>query len=346
MNDVEHTQNIENTEMGENIDPDLKVYPVRTQLFGALSLLLFVFAGSYMPELLNKLTPPATNASDTVYLTIKREEFETKKAKADAFEELSITAKSAYVWDIRSQRALYNKNADEQLPLASITKLMTALVAYELLDTESDIDITIDAIRQEGESGFSDGETFSLRDLTDLTLVTSSNDGAYALAAAAGEALTDGSNTAQTFVEAMNIRAEEIGLSQTYFKNPTGLDVSETIAGAYGSARDIAFLMEYIVTQYPEVLELTTEDLTEIANNGGERHLAQNTNHTVIDIPGIIGSKTGYTTLAGGNLIVAFDAGLNSPIVISVLGSTRSGRFRDTLSLVEATREYISPDSN
>lgn len=334
MDNVEQTQNAGH----RNIDPETNRMPIAQQLIAALSFLVLVFGASYIPDLLATLAPEPDAPEDTETTRVPADR--TGDA-TDPFEELSVTAASAYVWDVQAQRALYHKNADAQRPLASITKLMTALVAYELLENDAPVNITIDAIRQEGQSGFSDGEQFSARDLSDLTLISSSNDGAYALAAAAGTALNTHA-APQSFVEAMNVRAEEIGLSQTHFSNPTGLDVSETEAGAYGSARDVAFLMEYIITEYPEVLELTRENSTEVYNGAGDYHLAENTNTSVTDIAGLIGSKTGYTTLAGGNLVVGFDAGLNRPIIVSVLGSTRSGRFRDAVALVDATRQYFS----
>ena len=69
---------------------------------------------------------------------------------------------------------------------------------------------------------------------------------------------------------------------------------------------------------------------------------AVNTNERIADIPGLIGSKTGFTRLAGGNLVIAYDAGLNRPIVIAVLGSTRKGRFSDVTTLINATAHVLT----
>ena len=100
--------------------------------------------------------------------------------------------------------------------------------------------------------------------------------------------------------------------------------------------------MSYIVEHYPEILAGTTQTTTRFYNQNGDYHNAQNTNSTVNRIPGLIGSKTGYTTLAGGNLVIAFDVGLNHPIVIAVLGSTRDGRFEDVLKLTKATQALFT----
>jgi len=315
--------------------------PVIQQLSIALGILLLIFGTTYIGEVISFFNKPGQENAQ-VAETDNSQVLTKELTAAEVFENVTVEAISAYVWDVRMQRALFNKNADEQLPLASIAKLMTALVAYELIDDEAVISITIDAIRQDGDSGLLDGESFSLRNLTDLTLITSSNDGAYALATAAGSVLTRDGDLAKVFVDAMNIRAEEIGLSQTYFHNPTGLDISETEGGAYGSARDVAFLMEYIITNYPDILELTNEDLTSIKNDAGAAHTAKNTNVGVLDIGGLIASKTGYTDLAGGNLVIVYSAGLNRPIIISILGSSLKERANDVSILVEKATQLVS----
>ncbi len=155
-----------------------------------------------------------------------------------------------------------------------------------------------------------------------------------------GDLLGSGEETAQ-FVAAMNIRAEELSLHSLSFHNPTGLDRSSTQAGAYGSARDVSFLMEYILEQYPDLLISTTRPSDRIFNTSGAYHDAENTNAIVSEIPNLLGSKTGYTELAGGNLTVAFDAGYNRPIIVTVLGSTRSGRFSDVTTLIEAATRIV-----
>jgi D-alanyl-D-alanine carboxypeptidase len=308
--------------------------PVRRQLTIALALLAMLFGSTYIPGLWHRSAPgsevPAPADTST-----------SLSNGDDPFAKVKIGAKSAYVWDVNAQRALYNKNADEQLPLASVAKLMTTLVAYELLGTHSDVGIPMIAIKQEGDSGLLDTERFSARNLTDFTLVSSSNDGAFALAAA-GENLLADTTGSYTFLDAMNMRADELGLSQTYFENPTGLDLTETKSGAYGSARDVAYLMEYLVTTHPDILEMTRDPQTNVADDAGLTHAADNTNEVVEKIPGLIASKTGYTTLAGGNLVVAFDAGLNHPVIVAVLGSSSSGRFADTLTLVNAARAALA----
>ena len=88
-------------------------------------------------------------------------------------------------------------------------------------------------------------------------------------------------------------------------------------------------LLEYIYLNYPEVLRPTVSLSTRLYNQNGDYHEADNTNQVLLDIPNLLGSKTGYTDLAGGNLTIIFDAGFNRPIIVTVLGSTHSERFSD-----------------
>lgn len=267
---------------------------------------------------------------------------------ANPFETVEIVGKAAIVYDLSSDAELFRINSTEPMPLASLTKLMTGLVASEALDEADSIAITEDAIETEGDSGLFASETWNWRDLLSFTMMTSSNDGADALAAAAGARIASTLTTTDpeyrkvdAFVSHMNTRAQELELTDTFFRNPTGLDEGYTRGGADGSARDVARLVGYIWEHAPHVLDYTTVQTAQFASADGFTHRATNTNEYVYDIPGLLGSKTGYTDLAGGNLAIVFDAGLNHPIAVVVLGSTTEGRFSDVQELVDATYQYM-----
>jgi len=265
-----------------------------------------------------------------------------KKGMADAealsaFQRVTIEAKSAIVWDVINNREIFSKNPDEPLPLASLTKIMTAIITNEKLEDDQKVKITGKDLEPEGDSELMVGDTWRAGDLRDFTLLTSSNDGAFALAAVA-EA-SEG-NIESQFIKEMNDAANQIGLSNSKFFNEHGLDREVDRGGAYGSAHDMAILFEYALKNYPEILEATRYKNLEFASVE-KKYSAENTNVLVDKIPNIIASKTGFTDLAGGNLIIAFDAGLNRPIIISVLGSSEEGRFSDMLQLVEATMRQI-----
>jgi D-alanyl-D-alanine carboxypeptidase (penicillin-binding protein 5/6) len=321
----------------EENEPARSTVPVGSQLLIAVCILSALFGVSYLPWLNTRSEAPHTLEQalrDKVEHTIE------ERATATSVPEPKVEATAAFIWDIRHQRALFNKNASAQLPLASLTKLMTSLVALETLGEDAKVPMTLEAIYQDGPSDFADGELFEAKALSDFSLVSSSNDGAYALAAAAGAVLSGGAGSTSAFVTAMNKRAEELGLTQTYFANPTGLDESSSESGSYGSARDMAFLMEYLIKKRPEIVLGSTKKYTKVT--GVAPHTATNTNDIVDRIPGLLATKTGYTDLAGGNLAIAFDAGLDRPIALVVLGSSREGRFRDMRTLIAYTQEKIT----
>jgi D-alanyl-D-alanine carboxypeptidase (penicillin-binding protein 5/6) len=217
---------------------------------------------------------------------------------------------------------------------------MTALLAYELIEQDKPATVSINAIRQEGSYGLSAGEQFNIQQLTQLALIESSNDAAYELAASVGGILGERDGVSQ-FVTGMNIRAAELGLQSLDFKNMTGLDISANQPGAAGNAKDVSFLMEYILTNYPEILTPTQKSNARVYNSTGQYHDVENTNDIVNRIPNVLGSKTGFTDLAGGNLTIAFDIGLNRPIIVTVLGSSREERFSDVLTLIAAVQNSI-----
>lgn len=300
-----------------------------------LGVLLFILLGLFGSTLLPKNKVASTETVDLNSVEVTRPAVEV-----ETLGDVSVRAKGAYVWDIKAQKALYNKNASDSLPLASITKLMTTMLAYELLSNETEGTITAGALMQDGSTGFSEGEHLSLKNLSRLALISSSNDAAFALATNVGAFLGDKNPSAQ-FVAGMNVRADELGLKTLEFKNPTGLDLNLTEPGATGSAEDVSLLMEYILKHYPEVLEPTQDSAARVYNTAGDFHDVENTNEALYAIPNILASKTGYTDLAGGNLTIAFDAGFDRPIIITVLGSTREERFSDVLRLIRATKEAL-----
>ncbi len=268
----------------------------------------------------------------------------TKVVEDSPFDKIKLTAKAAYVYDSRTGEVLFAKNETKRMPLASLTKVMTALVALESANPNTRILITQNSLSPEGDSGLYVGETWSLKDLLDFSLTSSSNDGVHAVALALG-ALNKSNPTAEEatsdFIVSMNKKAGELEMNNTYYFNETGLDQTDRKGGAYGSAEDMAKLFEYILKNHPEILEATTSDQIKVLSLDNYSHTAKNTDEIVDSIPGIKASKTGFTDIAGGNLVIAFDPELGRPIIISVLGSTQDGRFNDMLNLVKASIKTI-----
>jgi len=215
-------------------------------------------------------------------------------AKENPFNELNLEARAVYVFDLAGNKPLFGLNENTQLPLASLTKIMTVVVAKEI------------AIKD-------------ISELADSALMQSSNESASALASMDND-----------FINLMNQRAKELNLNQTYFLNETGLDISENLSGGYGSAKDIAKLIIYALRNNPHLFETTTTNSP------------VNTNPYATTTTELIASKTGWTDLAGGNLAVVFDAGLDHPIIAVVLGSSKEERFTDMQKLIETTFKFLS----
>jgi len=272
----------------------------------------------------------------------EKEPDRTEVVKSTAFKNISLKARAVYVYDLSTKKIIFEKNSTEQLPLASLTKLMMAVVANDMAEKDSRVTIRKEFLTEDGDSGLAVGETWKLKDLLDFSLVVSSNDGSRALASVIGSVTnnnTDFDNGQKDFISRMNDKANSLGLSRMYFVNTTGLDVG-TVSGGYATAQDVGTLLSYIISKKPTLLEATTYKKT-VFYSTTEKHTAKNTNSVMGEIPGLIASKTGYTDLAGGNLAIAFDPSIGEPIVIVVLGSTQEGRFEDVSKLVQASIKYV-----
>jgi D-alanyl-D-alanine carboxypeptidase len=259
----------------------------------------------------------------------------TNNATSTPFVGIELEARAAIVWDVERAEPIFVKNEGEVLPLASLTKVMTAIVASEAMPRGPVITIAREALGGEGDQGLMPGERWLVEDLIDFTLISSSNDGALALA---GAAASDSS----AFVRSMNSKAGELTRDGMFFLNPTGLDTTGYVSGGYGSAHDMAALFSYSIKTAPEIFESTTQSEKTFHSVDGISHYAPNTNTITERIPWLMASKTGFTDLAGGNLAIAMDAGLGRPVVIVVLGSTQSGRFRDVEKLIPPTFAHMS----
>lgn len=262
-----------------------------------------------------------------------------------SFPRVVLGAKAVYVYDIRTKTVLFAKNENTRLSLASLTKIMSALVADDLSPLYGTVTVSEEALRTEGDSGLYKDERWSLKDILDFSLLTSSNDGMHAVALSLG-ALSRANATPKEiindFVGEMNSKARKLGLKNTYFWNETGLDESNVKGGAYGTARDMSMLLEYILAHHPALFAATRETVTTFRSLDNHLHVANNTNDVIAEIPGLVASKTGFTDTAGGNLIFVFDPELGRPIIVSILGSSGEGRFEDARTLVGAVMEYIS----
>lgn len=244
-----------------------------------------------------------------------------------SIKELGIEAKAVSVYDDTTGEKIYGKNDEEKMPIASLTKIMTAIVA--LNNKEEKAVITKDALRQETDYGFLVGEKFDAKELIKFTLIGSVNDSAYALA----ENIPD-------FLQKMNLKAKKIGMENAEFLNSTGLDMGTNISGGYASASDVNTVSLYAFKYHPEIFGATVQPEMEIKSESGLVHKIENTDLALGKIPNILFSKTGYTPLAGGNLSVIFKDKGGHIIAATVLGSTMEGRFSDMEKITEVLYNF------
>ncbi len=199
----------------------------------------------------------------------------------------AISAKRAYVLDAVSGRVLYEKNPDERSLIASTTKIMTALIVCEQCNVLDRMRIPKEAVGIEGSSMYlQEGEVLTLQELLYGLMLSSGNDAAVALAIYCG-------GTVEGFAELMNDKARNLGLRNTHFANPNGLDSP----GHYSTARDLAVLSAYAMENPVFRQTVSTKSLML-----GQRYLT-NHNKLLWRVEGADGIKTGYTKAAGRILV-------------------------------------------
>ena len=205
----------------------------------------------------------------------------------------TVSSLSAVVYEPQSGRVLYEKDGRTARPMASTTKLMTALLATELLDMESIVQVPSGAVPVEGtQLGLAVGESISVRDLLAGLLLSSGNDAANALALLMDDSLP-------AFAQRMNARAAALGMTDSLFVTPSGLDQG----GHSASARDMA-LLGAAVLQKPSAAELCAAK-TATVTIGGRRMTISNHNKLLRLYEGCIGLKTGFTKKSGRCLVSA-----------------------------------------
>lgn len=266
----------------------------------------------------------SNSKSNEFYQRQQQEEKDREQKIENIFSSVELQAKAFSIYDITTQKEIYGKNQYKRLPIASLVKTMTVLVALDNYLPEDEIEVSSDALEELNDNGLVLGEKWKVADLAKFSLILSSNDGAKTL-----------TGNDELFIEKMNKKAEEIGMTNTTFFNSTGLDVDGKKSGAYSSARDMNILNSNALKTYPEIFKDTTFRELKIKSNSGIQHNITNTNIIINKIPNLLFSKTGYTELAGGNLSIIFRNKENHEIAITVLGSSMDGRFSDMEKLVE-----------
>jgi len=199
----------------------------------------------------------------------------------------ALSAEKAILMDATTGRILYEKNADSQSLIASTTKIMTALVVAEQCNVLDRVRIPKEAVGIEGSSMYlREGEILTVQELLYGLMLHSGNDAAVALAIYCG-------GTVEGFAELMNDKARQLGMKDSHFENPNGLDAP----GHYATARDLAILASYAMENPIFYKTVSAKNVTV-----GERYL-RNHNKLLWMYEGADGVKTGYTRAAGRILV-------------------------------------------
>ncbi len=245
--------------------------------------------------------------------------------KADS---LSLDSSSAILVDANSGKVLYEKNPDEKLPMASMTKIMSMLLIMEQIE-KGNLNYTDKVIISKNASGMGGsqvflqvGEEYKVEDLLKCIAVSSANDAVVAMA----EKI---SGSVDAFVSLMNEKAKELNLTNTNFANPHGLDEENH----YSSARDMSNLARELL-RHPDILKYTSIYEDYLTKPDGSQVWLVNTNRLVRFYDGVDGLKTGFTTNAGYCLTAT--AKKNDLRLISVVmkSSSADARSKDTATLL------------
>ncbi len=238
----------------------------------------------------------------------------------------AVNASSALLWDTRAQVIRFEQNGFERHPIASITKLMTAMVALDFgLEWDREATIEPDEYAIGGRLVLAPGEFVTTRDLIHASLMSSANNATLAMVRTLGV-------PEEEFVRAMNRKVIELGLEQTEFVDVTGLD-----PGNVSTAYEVARLAEVAWRDYPVIAEITSKaEYTFITGGTGREHTIKNSNKMITeDGLSLTGSKTGYLYESDFCLVVQGKGTLGSRIAV-VLGSpSERDSLNDTKKLLE-----------
>ncbi len=236
-----------------------------------------------------------------------------------------VSAESAILVDANTGQILYEKNIDESLSPASITKIMTAIIVLENVKDFSEMVTISESVAELSQEGMqlNAGETLSVEDLFNAMVIGSANDASEALAEYVGDGSVD------KFVELMNAKAQEIGALNTSFKNPHGL----TEEGHVTTARDIAVIAQYALgLDYLKEVMLKSE--YRIFREGTDTEI-ETTNNLLNSYEGITGMKTGYTSKAGYCFVGSATRDDKSFIAVVLKSKSAKSRFTEAAALMD-----------
>ncbi|HNP79405.1 MAG TPA: serine hydrolase [Candidatus Pacearchaeota archaeon] len=270
------------------------------------------------------------NENKTFFIPFEEHSLFRPYPKKNSNLELSASSYLSVLVDGNGEKVLFSKNINERRSIASLTKLMTGIIVLENFNLEERISISKKSVNTFGIMGqLKDGEAILARDLLDVMLIESSNDAAEAFAESTGR---------DKFIKLMNKKASQIGMKDTLFVNPSGLDFDYSNVS---NISDLKKLVTYVIDQYPLIYQILSIKEKDLYNNNVFHHKMITTNVLLYENNGYIWGKTGYTVKAGECIILLmkrpFSNKENSYIINIIINSNE--RFKDARIMEQLIKE-------
>jgi D-alanyl-D-alanine carboxypeptidase (penicillin-binding protein 5/6) len=289
-----------------------------------LTLVSVTYAKDQEFEILkNIVTPIPSNLKDNLKENTKSAYWiPSRILKTSSQKPLELSAISAISYDMTSNQLLYAKNIDEKRPIASLTKIMTAVIALENMNLSESLTVSHSAANiGEDSMGLKKGEKLNLEDLLYGLILNSGNDAAEVIA-------QQSPYGRENFVHLMNVKAEDLGLSDTRYTNPTGLQGD---GEQYSTAKDLLIVTHYAL-QNPEFAKIASTFEHDIPKSSTHKaYTLYNETNLLTTYPGVEGVKTGFTDEAGMCLITYLNYKGHKIIAILMHSDDRRGEMKELL---------------
>ena len=286
------------------------------KLIKVISIIILIFIISVFPSY-------ADDENELEEIVIEENEKEEIEAAANSNAKPTINSRRYVIFDRLSGRCIYGKDENKQTAMASTTKIMSIIIVVENCNLSDTVTITAKAAGTGGSKlGLHTDDKITVMDLLYGLMLRSGNDAAVALA-------IHTAGSVEKFADLMNQKAEELGLTNTHFVTPHGLDNPNHYTTAY----ELAKITDYALKN--ETIAKIVKTKTATININGSPMQINNTNELLGNVDGVYGVKTGFTNNAGRCLVTSVKRG-DMDLIIVVLGAdTRKDRARDSIKLIE-----------
>ncbi len=239
----------------------------------------------------------------------------------------NISANAAFFIDTKTGQVLYSKNIHDRLPIASLVKVMTVLITLENKSMNDQFVVSQKAAEMEPDKMLLiAGEKLTLKELLDGIFLVSANDAAEVLA-------EETTGNRSEFIKLMNNKAKQLGLRDTFYANPTGLD--EDTNNSYSSTFDLAILTRYLIHHFPQIVDISKSEHIYLPQSETHQDYDMYTGINLLaTYPGVVGFKTGFTPEAGLTLITLVRKNGHEIIGVLLGSGDRRDEARDILDYV------------